>query len=101
MIPIAEALRVHEPNDILTPTDGLRDPIEVAIKKYSSHLSITLIYENKKSSNEIRFNSVVRERVSAELQRQKLNKATPVGSIPGKNLKNNQGIYKHCSNTLQ
>ena len=66
------------------PIYGHHDPIEVAIKKYSSHPSIELIYKNKTSSNEFRFNMVIRERVATELQKLKLNKANPVDSIPGK-----------------
>ena len=42
-----EALGTHEPKDILTPIDEHRDPIEVAISKYSSHPSIELIYKAK------------------------------------------------------
>ena len=97
-IHITEALGIHEPKDILTPIDGLRDPIEAAIKKYSSHLSIQLIFKNKKSSNEFGFNTVVKEKVAAALQKLKLNKANPVGSIPGKILKDNQDIF---TNMLQ
>ena len=97
-IHITEALGIHEPKDILTPIDGLRDPIEAAIKKYSSHPSIQLIFKNKKSSNEFGFNTVVKEKVAAALQKLKLNKANPVGSIPGKILKDNQDIF---TNMLQ
>ena len=97
-IHITEALGIHEPKDILTPIDGLRDPIEAAIKKYSSHLSIQLIFKNKKSSNEFGFNTVVKEKVAAAFQKLKLNKANPVGSIPGKILKDNQDIF---TNMLQ
>ena len=45
---ITEALEIHEPKDSLTPIVGLRDPIEAAIRKYSSHPSIELIFMNKK-----------------------------------------------------
>ena len=97
LIHIREALGILEPKDILTPIDGLYDSIEAAIKKYSSHPSIVLIYKNKKS-NEFGFNTVVRERVAVELQTLKLNKANHVGSIPGKILKDNQDIF---TNVLQ
>ena len=80
------------------PTDGLHDPIKVAIKKFSSHPSIELIYKNKQSSNHFRFKMVVRERVATELQRLKLNKASPVDSILGQILKDNQDIF---TNALQ
>ena len=40
--------------------------------KYSSHPNITIIYKNKESSNEFEFNTVVKERVAAELQKQKI-----------------------------
>ena len=66
-IHITEALGIHEPKDILVPLYGLHGLIEVAIKQYSSHPSIELIYKNKKLSNEFRFNTAVRERVFAEL----------------------------------
>ena len=82
------------PKDILMPIDGLHDPIE----KFSSHPSIELIYKNNKSSNEFRFKIVVRERVATEIQKLKLNKASPVDSIPGKILKDNQDIF---TNALQ
>ena len=73
-ISITEVLGIQEPKDILMPIEGLHDPIEVAIKKFSSHPSIELIYKNKKSSNEFRFKMVVRERVATEIQKLKLNK---------------------------
>ena len=97
-ISITEVLGIQEPKDILKPIEGLHDPIEVAIKKFSSHPSIELIYKNKKSSNEFRFTMVVRERVATEIQKLKLNKASPVDSIPGKILKDNQDIF---TNALQ
>ena len=97
-ISITEVLGIQEPKDILMPIEGLHDPIEVAIKKFSSHPSIELIYKNKKSLNEFRFTMVVRERVATEIQKLKLNKATPVDSIPGKILKDNQDIF---TNALQ
>ena len=75
-IHITEARGIHEPNDNLMPIDGLRGPIEAAIKKYSFHPRLELIYENKKLSNKFGFNTVFRERVAAELENLKLNKAT-------------------------
>ena len=45
---ITDSLGIIQPKDALTPTDGLHDPVEIAIKKYSSHPSIKLISENKK-----------------------------------------------------
>ena len=39
---ITDSLGIIQPKDALTPTDGLHDPVEIAIKKYSSHPSIKL-----------------------------------------------------------
>ena len=43
---------------------------------------------------------VVRERVATELQKLKLNKASPVDSIPGKILNDKQDIFTNASQKL-
>ena len=77
-IHITEALGIHQEKDALTPIEEVHDPIEVAIKNYSSHQSIEFIYNHRKSSNEFGFNTAVGERVATELQKLKLNKANPL-----------------------
>ena len=46
---ITDSLGIIQPKDALTPTDGLQDPVEIAIKKYSSHPSIKMISEKIKT----------------------------------------------------
>ena len=77
----------------MTPTDGLHDPVEIAIKRYSSHPSIKLISENRNPSHNFVFSFVTNSRVSAKLRELKVNKAPPIGSIPCKTLKENSDIF--------
>ena len=81
---ITDSLGIIQPRDALTTTDGLHDPVEIAIKKYSSHPSIKLISENRNPSHNFAFGFVTNGRVSAKLRELKVNKASPIASIPGK-----------------
>ena len=90
---ITDSLGIIQPKGDLTPTDGLYDPVEIAIKKYSSHPSIQLISANTNPSNSFAFSCVPNERVSAKLQELKTKKASPIGSIPGNILKDNSDIF--------
>ena len=54
--------------------DGIYDPVEIAIQKYSSHPSVKLISSNTKPSHSFAFNFVANSRVSAELRDLKVRK---------------------------
>ena len=77
----------------LQDTDGISDPIEIAIQKYSSHPSAKLISSNTKPSHSFPFNFVANSRVSAELRDLKVKKPSPIDSIPSKILKDNLDIF--------
>ena len=73
--------------------DGIHDPIEITIKKYSSHPSVKPISSNTNSSHTFAFSSVTTHRVSAKLRRFKVKKASHIDSIPGRIFKDDLGIF--------
>ena len=81
---ITDSLGIIQPKEALIPTDGLHDPVEIAIKKYSSCPSIKLISTNANPSNNFAFSCVSNEKLSAKLRELKIKKPFPVGSIPGR-----------------
>ena len=90
---ITASLGIMQPKDGLTSTDGLHDPVEIAIKKYSSHPSINLISENRNPFHYFALSFVTNSRVSAKLRELKVNKASPISSILSKILKENSDIF--------
>ena len=71
----------------LLSTDGIKDPIDVAITKYSLHPSVKRIKDNFNPSRMFEFALVSKEEVYKQLDKLDLKKATPLESIPAKILK--------------
>ena len=75
---ITDSLGIIQPKDPLQHVDGIHDPLEIAIKKYSSHPSVKLISANTKPSHTFTINFVTNNEVSAKLRELKVKKASPV-----------------------
>ena len=90
---ITDSLGIIHPKDALQDIDGISDPVEIAIQKYSSHPSVKLISSNTKPSYSFAFNFFANSRVSAELRDLKVKKASPIDSITSKILRDNLDIF--------
>ena len=93
-----KSLDIFECRDTLTPVDGLKDPIDIAIKKYENHPSILVINE-KVPLNPQRFSFIGTnlDEMEKEIKTLNPNKATTYNNIPAKILKNTFDI---CSPVL-
>ena len=88
-----DSLDIIQPKVPLQHIDGIHDPVELAIKKYSCHSSVTLAPANNKPSHTFTFNFFTNNGVSTILRELKVKKASPVESIPRKILRDNLGTF--------
>ena len=85
----------------LLSTDGIKDPIGVAITKYSLHPSVKRIKDNFNPSRMFEFALVSKEEVYKQLDKLDLKKATPLESIPAKILKGSSDVcLPYLTNTF-
>ena len=96
-----QSLDITECRDILTPVDGLEDPIEIAIKKYEKHPSILVINE-KVPLNHQRFSFAMTGLIEMEKEIKALNpkKATTHNNIPPRILKETSDICSPILNDI-
>ena len=90
-------LNINIDENLLSSTDDLTDPIDIAIQKFKNHPSIRLIKENTTSAPNFDFDKVSLSEVEQEIQHLNRNKCGTFESIPTKLLKENSDI---CSATL-
>ena len=96
---ITNSLGIGENKDITTPTIGIEDPVEVAIKKFESHPSILKISRHIASSEKFEFRAVTEDETNTQLVKLNPKKGAPVGCIPAKILKDNSDIFSfHLTN---
>ena len=82
----------------ISNTDGLSDPVEIAIKKYENHPSIVAITEKLNFTVRFEFEEVNLRDVEKEILNLNTKKAVASNSIPAKVLKETSSI---CSPVLQ
>ena len=97
-VTVTESLGIKENNDNISGTEGILDPIEKSIQKYSNHPSILRIKNRFVNADSFTFNPVSLEEMETEIKRLNSKKATTFKNIPPKILKNNSDI---CSEPLQ
>ena len=85
-------LDIEENPYLLNPTEGLTDPIDIALRKFESHPSILKIKENV-SMSLFNFNAI-RLDVVLEVRNINPNKASTSDNIPVKSLKENYDICR-------
>ena len=90
---ITGSLNVGKAELNLLPTDGIVDPINVAITKYNLHPSVKRIKDNFHPFRMFEFVPVSMENIYKQLDRLDPKKATPLGSIPAKILKGSSDIF--------
>ena len=91
-----DSLHISENRFLLTPTESLTDPVEIAIKKFESHPSIFDIKDNINNSK-FNFSEVNVSDIELELKNLNSNKASTFANIPAKQLKQTSDI---CSESL-
>ena len=89
---ITESLGISEDQTLLSPTNGINDPVEKAIKKYANHPSIKKIKECCEL-NQFEFKPVTINEILLQIQKLNSKKASPLNSIPAKILKQNADIF--------
>ena len=97
-VTVTESLGIKENNDDISDTEGILDPIEKSIQKYSNHPSILRIKNRFVNADSFTFKPVSLEEMETEVKRLNPKKATTFKNIPPKILKNNSDI---CSEPLQ
>ncbi len=89
---ITESLGISEDQAVLSPTNGINDPIEKAIKKYENHPSIKMIKGSCELS-QFEFKPVTVSEILLQIEKLNSKKASPLNSIPAKILKQNSDIF--------
>ena len=97
-ISITDSLGLTENREVTISTNGLSDPIEKAIMKYSKHPSIRKIRSFAQINGYFKFEEVTLEQMHSEIEGLNPKKATAFGNIPARVLKNSSDI---CSESLQ
>ena len=97
-VTVTESLGLKENSEIITSTEGITDPIDQALIKYSNHPSIKKIRSLVQSDSLFHFNNVSVEGMKTETGRLNPSKATTFKNIPLKILKDSSDI---CAESLQ
>ena len=88
-VTVTESLGIKENNDNISDTEGILDPIEKSVQRYSNHPSILKIKSHFLNVESFTFNPVSLEEMETEIKRLNPKKATTFKNIPPKILKNN------------
>ena len=97
-VTVTESLGIKENNENISDTEGILDPIEKSVQRYSNHPSILKIKSHFLNVESFTFNPVSLEEMETEIKRLNPKKATTFKNIPPKILKNNSDI---CSEPLR
>ena len=89
---ITGSLGISEDQSLLSETNGIKDPVEKAIKKYENHPSIKKIKECYEL-NQFEFKPVTVNEIHLQIQKLNPKKSSPLNSIPAKILKQNADIF--------
>ena len=90
---INQELEKTENEAHLSSTIGTSDPIDIAIKEYQKHPSINKIKGNWVPSEPFTFSNITVLEVLHQLEILNAKKASPIGSIPAKILKDNSIMF--------
>ena len=89
---ITGSLGISEDQSLLSGTNGIKDPVEKAIKKYENHPSIRKIKECYEL-NQFEFKPVTVNEIHLQMQKLNPKKSSPLNSIPAKIVKQNADIF--------
>ena len=97
-VSITDSLGLTENSEVVSNTEGVSDPIDSAIIKYSNHPSIRKIRNFAQNDDSFKFQKVSLEQMHTEIGRLNPKKATTFKNIPAKVLKSSSEI---CSESMQ
>ena len=86
-VSITDSLGLAENSEVIPSTEGVSDPIDRAIIKYSNHPSIRKIRSLAQNDNFFTFQKVSMEQMHIEIGRRNPTKANTSKHIPAKVLK--------------
>ena len=92
-----DSLDIIEHKDLITDSNHLIDPVEIAIKKFENHPSVLDINNNIKINSSFKFLEVAISDIELELKKLKSNKASTYKNIQAKQIKQTSDI---CSESL-
>ena len=90
-----KSLEMKENSDVLMDTEGLVDPVEIAIKKFEKHPSIQRIQEQINITEKFSFKLVSVKDIENEIRKLSPDKANTHKNIPIKVLKEAEKIVSH------
>ena len=91
-VSITDSLRLTENSEVISSTEGVSDPIDRAIIKYSNHPSKRKIHNFAQNDDVFKFQKVSLEQMHNEIGRLNPKKATTFKNIPAKVLKSSSEI---------
>ena len=97
-VTVTETLGIAENLGNIRSTEGIIDPVDIAIEKYANHPSIKAILTRFPVVAGFSFEHVSTSKLETEIKNLNSNKATTFGNIPPKILKTNLGV---CAEPLQ
>ena len=97
-VTVTDSLGLIENCETITSTEGVTDPIDQALIKYSNHPSIRKIRSLVQNDSLFHFNNVSVQEMETEIGRLNPSKATTFKNIPPKVLKGSSDI---CAESLQ
>ena len=89
---ITSSLGIEETGSNVVSADGIDDPVELAIIKYSLHPSIKRITESFHPSETFEFRPYSPEEIMTQIERLDHKKSSPIESIPARVLKENSDL---------
>ena len=92
-----KSLNITENPHLLSDTNNLTDPVDIAIKKFEFHPSIQVIRENVTTTSPFDFTKIQLDEVYKEVSNLNSSKASPSNTIPPKLLKETSDV---CSSYL-
>ena len=92
-VSVTDSLGINENSGYENATEGIADPIDKAVHKFSNHPSILKINEQNKNAGSFYFQKVTPDVVDNEVRNLNPKKATTHKNIPPKILKSNSDIY--------
>ena len=95
-VTVTDSLGINENFDDENATDGITDPVQKAVKKFSNHPSILKIKSHYQNAAPFFFQKVAPDTVEKEVRSLNPKKATTHKNIPPKILKSNSDVCVVC-----
>ena len=91
-VTVTDSLGINENSNYENATEGIIDPVDRAVRKFSNHPSILKIKDHFQNSGSFYFQKVTPDAVDKEVRNLNPKKATTLKNIPPKILKSNSDV---------